>query len=97
MKIEVGQHGYYSQKTIEVEFRCDPIPSTGRRFGYGRYFRHPHTTPERRIASAPENKLYTRGRRQVCHLPNTWDDIYTNFQRSWKKFRKTHYRKIVNM
>jgi hypothetical protein len=33
-----------------------------------------------------------RAKRNNHNLPSSWDDINRNFQRNWKKFRKTRWK-----
>lgn len=52
----------------------------------GRYFRHPRTTAEKRIAADEEHKLFVRGRRSIRNLPEIYDDMYRSRlgSKSWK-------------
>ena len=52
---------------------------------YGR-FRSPATTNERRQAfpNEDEGEPPIRGRRRAHSLPNTWDDVHSDSQKSWK-------------
>jgi hypothetical protein len=90
---------YCSRSECEVYFRHDPIPGINRRV-HG-WFRTTHkvmkTTQERRMSCDYDHKEYTRGRRNKANLSNSWDDIQKTLQRSWKQFRKTQYRKTINM
>ena len=54
--------------------------------------RHPRTTQERR------ESLDGWGRpcRNNHNLVQAWDDIWMRYQRSWKKYRKTQYKKDKN-
>jgi len=56
------------------------------------YFRHPHTTQERRFW----DDEYGRRNRAPVRLPNYYDDVYPRSRRdrSWKRFRDTRYKVI---
>ncbi len=98
MKILVPKTRGSWREFVKVEYRCDPIPGSGgdkRRRTY--QWRHPKTTQERRYFYDMDHKQFIRGRRNHVGLPSVWDDIYHLRRRNWKEFRKTQYRKIVNM
>lgn len=83
----------YNYYDLPFEFRRDPVPGTSnRRYRrYGRYFRHPRTTQERR-AYCREDREFIRAKRSSRNLPSNWDDIYRNdikFRaQSWKRQKK---------
>jgi hypothetical protein len=60
------------------------------------YLRHVRTTPERRRWFADDVPLLRRSRAPT-QLPSYWSDIWRWPQRTWKKHRRTKYRKIVEM
>jgi hypothetical protein len=71
-----------------------PVPGTGRH-RRGHYFRHIHTTAERRAnVVMEEGEPRPRGRRSGTNLPNSWDDFSRSDYdaRNWKHYRK-HQRK----
>ena len=53
-----------------------------------RYFRHPRTTQERKMAYGGWN----RAKRSRCNLPTNYDDIPIRHYKSWKYYRKTQYK-----
>jgi hypothetical protein len=62
---------------------------------FGRYYRHPHSTNERRQAYNNYDSyedygiiVQPRGQRNINNLPNAWDDTVRIVQRSWKNTRK---------
>lgn len=63
-----------------------------------RSYRNIRTSQERRNVSlgcdwAEEyGKIRVRGRRSAANIPNSWDDISYNYEKGWKKKRKTQYR-----
>src|ERR1700683_4814944 len=83
--------------------RRDPVPGI-RRPKRRRNFRHPRTTNERRAGfPAPKNReslgdpelAYTlRKKRSPHRLPDVYDDVWIQYQRSWKKHRSTHWKKL---
>ena len=58
---------------------------------FGRNYRHPKTTQERR-ASQERNDPLIRRKRAARNLPTVYDDIPIHREKSWKKKRKTQYR-----
>lgn len=99
MKILVPAGPWHSRCTVEVEFRCDPIPGTRcrRGAGYGKtVLRRPRTTQERRNYFLDEEMedVKLRARRSGRNLPNAWDDYCRSdiFVKNWKKFRRTQYK-----
>ena len=58
-------------------------------YRYSRYYRHPHTTQEKK---ANQDTRYTRGRRFPKNLPDVYDDIPIKHTKCWKDHRKTQYR-----
>lgn len=52
-------------------------------------FRRMKTTQERR-ANQGEDGKYVRPKRK--NIPNSYDDIFSRVQRSWKENRKTKYK-----
>ncbi len=70
------------------KFRCDPVPKTGRRVRYySTYCRNPKTISEMRQYFVAKEMV--RGKRKPLHLPNSWDDLYRNLERSWKRQRQS--------
>jgi hypothetical protein len=77
--------------------RRDPVPGT-KRPKRRRNFRHPKTANERRASfAAPKNRehlgdpdlAYTvRKKRSPYRLPDLYDDVYIEYQRSWKEHRR---------
>ncbi len=37
---------------------------------------------------------FVRGRRQPHNLPDVWDDVFPDDQRSWKSYRKTRFKEV---
>lgn len=74
-----------SKKKETYEFRSGPVPhvrsKTKRR---GKYYRHPHTTNERRASSDPEIQKFVRPKRRYNNLVNYWDEIPRHLDKSWK-------------
>lgn len=58
---------------------------------FGRYYRHPKTTQERR-ANQERNDPLVRRKRAARNLPTVYDDYPIHREKSWKKKRKTQYR-----
>jgi hypothetical protein len=64
--------------------------------------RYPHTQQERRMSFAapcypenvPHSEIRGRARRNACQLPTSYEDIFINYQKCWKLFRKTKYKRI---
>lgn len=56
------------------------------------YYRHPRTTQEARRNSLREEREYVRGARLPSMLPNSYDDISIDKQKSWKHKRRKQYR-----
>jgi hypothetical protein len=52
------------------------------------YMRRPRTTQERRASLDG----WGRPCRNIRNLVEAWDDVWRNFQRCWKEFRKTQYK-----
>lgn len=93
-------------KTGVVQFyrhRQEPVPWVSR-WKKGRYFRHPRTTNERRANCATrttkeilENHgvaFKVRRKRSSHRLPTTYDDIFLQYQRNWKKYRRTQWKDV---
>jgi hypothetical protein len=57
---------------------------------YKHYYRAPKTTQERRMSYA--HGEFVRAKRRASNLPNTYDDINIDYQKSWKKKRAKQYR-----
>ncbi len=72
-------------------FRTGSVPGVGRRRG-GSYFRHMHTTQERRLSVHvvyEDGEVACRPSRNFRNLPNAWDDYSRGTtRRSWKTQRK---------
>jgi hypothetical protein len=71
-------------------YRYDPVPHTGNhRWKFGRWYKRPKTTQERRWNEA--YKGYVRGKRRGKYLIDAWDDYPRSdcfIKRSWKKNKK---------
>lgn len=87
---------YQSRKNFV--FRDGPVPRTGKKT-WGRWWRHPKTTAERREAAyvrydeeLKEYDIRPRAKRNFCNLPNLWDDFRrTNVNsKSWKNQKRKH-------
>ena len=70
------------KKAYLYRYRIDPVPHTGHSHGY-HFFRHPHTTAEKRSICDEDIYMHTRPKRR--HLPSVYDDIYRHNEKSWKK------------
>lgn len=62
-----------------------------------RFWRHPKTFNElRQYYATIDNdlgiRIKVRGKRRPNYLPDTWDEMDRDIQRSWKKQRKTQYK-----
>lgn len=69
----------------------------GSKRGHYSFWRHPHTTQERRWASAWDDEEFapkTRGARSGHNLVNAWDDIVRqdSDDRNWKRHRKFQWK-----
>lgn len=80
------------------DYRKRPVSGTGRG-SWGRYYRHPKTTQEKRNVACDavdENieyyKVKIRQRRNATNLPQLWDDRRRCNQNNWKSQRKTQWR-----
>jgi hypothetical protein len=83
--------------------RQEPVPWVSR-WKNGRCFRHPRTINERRANCATntikeiiENHGVTfkaRPTRNSHRLPTTHDDIFLQYQRNWKKYRRTQCKDV---
>ncbi len=93
---------WHYTKNKHCVYRRDPIPGTGGGCSYfGKYYRRPRTTSERREAvnlAVDEDARYygvkVRSKRSVSNLPNTYDDTPRGDirnSRNWKHNRKTHW------
>jgi hypothetical protein len=51
------------------------------------YYRHPRTRQEARA----NQEGWERAKRRPIHLPDTYDDLWTDREKSWKATRKTQY------
>jgi hypothetical protein len=84
-------------------YRQEPVPWVSHRKNR-RFFRHPRTTNERRANCATtiikeiiENHGVTfkvRPTRSLHRLPTTYDDIFLQHQRNWKKYRRTQCKDV---
>jgi hypothetical protein len=84
--------------------RRDPVPGI-KRPKRRRNFRHPRTANERRASfAAPKNRefvgdpdlAYTvRKKRSAYRLPDHYDDVWIQYQRSWKEHRRNRWKKVV--
>lgn len=76
-------------------FRRMPVAGTSKRRGGGGYLRNVRTFAEHRAASAAEadgQGRLVRKARSTRNLPEAWDDIWRQNQRSWKKHRRRQWR-----
>jgi hypothetical protein len=83
--------------------RRDPVPGI-KRPKRRRNFRHPRTANEHRASFAasknrelvgnPDLAYTVRKKRSVYRLPDHYDDVWIQYQRSWKKHRRTHWKKL---
>jgi len=73
-------------------FRFDPVPGTGKRnWSFGHYYRTANCWQERKLYGDPDHRIYGRGKRYPCNLPNAWDDRTKSRyydKKSWKKNKK---------
>ena len=74
-----------------ARYREDPVPGTGKMRG-GCFNRKMRGTQEKRWNIAHQDLVHIRGRRKPCNLPDSWEDIARDEQRSWKKHRKTQWK-----
>jgi len=82
---------YHTRGSFKLRYRQDPIPGTGNKKRYGRYFRRPRTTQEKRAYfDHIRQGARVRGRRHPCNLPDVYDDRYiSNLSTgSWKRTKK---------
>jgi len=63
---------------------------------YWSYYRRFRTTQERRYSRSDEHKPYIRGRRSFRSLPNAWDDIGHDREKTWKARTKVKRQWLVN-
>lgn len=68
------------------EFRGETIPGTRKWKRGGRWYRHPRTTQERRASQSHSHLV--RARRNLANLPNAWDDLPSQWYKSWKHCTK---------
>lgn len=68
----------------------DAIYWAGKHNGVYGWLRQPKTTQERRLWDSE----YGRSRRAPHRLPEAWDDIHRQVQRSWKEHRRTQYKEL---
>lgn len=87
---------FKEKKKRKYKFRDGPVPGISGKWSWN-YYRNPKTLNE--IKGNAENIAYEvkkeygislKGRKR--NLPSSWDDIYRNDLRSWKKTRKTQYK-----
>lgn len=77
------------------DFRRLPVAGTRKRRGGGGYLRNVRTFAEHRAASGAEAdglSRLVRKARSTRNLPEAWDDIWRQNQRSWKKHRRRQWR-----
>ena len=60
------------------------------------YLRHVRTTQERRLWFAAD-EVELRRARSIRNLPHYWWDIWRDVQRTWKKHRRTRWRRTIKM
>lgn len=71
------------------------LPLSGRKYARYCWLRHPRTTQERCWADAWKDEDFaprTRARRNARNLPNAWDDVHRDVERSWKRYRKAQWK-----
>ena len=83
--------------------RRDPVPGV-KRSKRRRNFRHPKTANERRASFAaaknrehlggPDLAYTVRKKRSPHRLPDVYDDVWIQYQRSWKEHRKNQWKKL---
>ena len=62
------------------------------------WMRYPRTTQERRvngksnILEIDEYHIKIRAKRNFRNLPNSYDDLWIYYEKSWKKKRRTQYK-----
>ncbi len=73
-------------------FRCDPVPGTGqKKWKFKNFYKTANCLQERRLYGDPHHRIYGRGKRYPCNLPNSWDDNTQSRvfnKKSWKKAKK---------
>jgi hypothetical protein len=80
----------------------DPVPGT-KRPKHRRNFRHPKTANERRasfparknqeLLGEPEFSYTVRKKRSPHRLPDLYDDVWIQYQRSWKEHRRKQWKR----
>lgn len=91
---------WHGRKHFKLEYRCDPIPYTGKKTPY-RFYRRFLSFTERKWNCAHQelehefgiNNL-VRKKRSYKNIPDPWDDIpRTDFkEKSWKRYRKHQWK-----
>lgn len=71
---------------VKCVFRQTPVPYVGGSGKYGRYFRRPKTTQEKRWSLAHSD--FVRGKRNAINLPDPWDDQPRYIPTCWKDCTK---------
>jgi hypothetical protein len=78
--------GWWFLRKHNYVFRQTPVPRTGKRKGYFKYYyKRPKTTQEKRWSYA--DKEFVRGKRRAPNLPDSWDDFIRGdikTRKSWK-------------
>ena len=84
------------------QHRRGPVPGT-RRPKRRRNFRRPKTANERRASfAAPKNREHVRDpdlaytvrkKRSPHRLPDVYDDVWIEYQRSWKEHRRNRWKR----
>ena len=55
-------------------------------------FRYPKTANEMRASVDVDHYEYVRPKRRKCHIPDSYDDIMSRQERSWKRKRRKQYK-----
>lgn len=79
----------YLKNRYNFEYRKTPVPGTGKDVLFHR-FRKIRTTQERKWNEAHKDTIKIRGNRK--NIPDSWEDFPRDYQRCWKKQRKTQYK-----
>ena len=79
---------YYEQRKAAVRKKLKRTP--GRKPSRYKGYRHPKTIQE--IRKSYDHPELVRKKRNAVALPTWWDNIHINYQRNWKKYRKTQWK-----
>nr|PZN07520.1 MAG: hypothetical protein DIU64_12235 [Caldicoprobacter oshimai] len=66
------------------KFRKGPVPNIFKPYKFGKYYRRPRTTRERKISADPDIQAFIRPKRRSQNLVNYWDDIPRHIDKCWK-------------